>query len=204
MTRPPFPALKLPLLLLLAVLLLAIGGVWWSQGLTHQAETALQQQHSALNGSRQQLEHSRQQQTLITTHLAAYQALAARGFLGSEDRLAWIEAAQHANRDAGLYGLDYRLTPRTASPPTLAQGLPLGQTVMTLTMPLLLETDLSRFLAALKARAPGVVRVQGCRLSRLNDALSDTTRSPQLSAECNLLWFTVSEKAALKTGSPAP
>jgi hypothetical protein len=204
MTRPPFPALKLPLLLLLAIVLLAIGGIWWSQGLEQQAESALHSQRSALGDSRQQLDHSRQQQQLITTHLAAYQALAARGFVGAEDRLAWIEAAQQANRDAGLYGLDYRLTPRTASSPALAQGLPLGQTVMTLTMPLLLETDLSRFLAALKARAPGVYRVQACQLSRLNNTLSNTTRTPQLSAECDLLWFTVSEKTALKTGNPAP
>jgi hypothetical protein len=204
MTRPPFPALKLPLLLLLAILLLAIGGIWWSQALEQQAEASLQRQHSALTGSRQQLDQSRQQQRLIATHLAAYQALAARGFVGAEDRLAWIEAAQRANRDAGLYGLDYRLAPRTASPPALAHDLPLGQTVMTLTMPLLLETDLNRFLAALKVRAPGIYRVQGCRLSRLNNTLTTTTRKPQLSAECDLLWFTVSEKAAPKTGRPAP
>lgn len=204
MTRPPFQALKLPLLLLLAILLLAIGGIWWSQALEQQAEASLQRQHSALTGSRQQLDQSRQQQRLIATHLAAYQALAARGFVGAEDRLAWIEAAQRANRDAGLYGLDYRLAPRTASPPALAHDLPLGQTVMTLTMPLLLETDLNRFLAALKVRAPGIYRVQACRLSRLNNTLTTTTRTPQLSAECDLLWFTVSEKAAPNTGRPAP
>ena len=115
MTRPPLPALKLPLILILAALLLAISGVWWSQDRANQAKQALQRQHNALNLAHKQLDHSRQQQQLITTHLAAYQALAARGFIGAEDRLAWIEAAQHANRDAGLYGLDYRLTPRTAS-----------------------------------------------------------------------------------------
>ncbi|MDP2031762.1 MAG: hypothetical protein Q8K12_19185 [Thiobacillus sp.] len=204
MKRPPLPALKLPLLLLLTALLLAMGGAWWSQGLAHEAELALQQQHGTLDRSRQQLDHSRQQQQLITTHLAAYRALATRGFIGAEDRLAWIEAAQHANRDAGLYGLDYRLTPRTPSLPALAQDLPLGQTVMTLTLPLLLETDLTRFLTALKARAPGVVRVQGCRMSRLNGAFAAASHAPQLSAECELLWFTVSEKAAEKTGSTTP
>jgi hypothetical protein len=203
MTRPPLPALKLPLILILAALLLAISGVWWSQDRANQANQALQRQQNALNLAHKQLDHSRQQQQLITTHLAAYQALAARGFIGAEDRLAWIEAAQHANRDAGLYGLDYRLTPRTASPPTLAQGLPLGQTVMTLTLPLLLETDLTRFLTALKARAPGVFRVRGCRLTRVNDTFTNTS-APQLSAECELLWFTVSEKSATQAGSPAP
>ena len=103
----------------------------------------------------------------------AYRALAARGFVGPEARLAWIEAVQLANRDAGLYGLDYRMAPRVPDKPELAQGLPLGHTIMTLSFPVLVETDLPRFLAALKSRAPGLMRVRGCQLARLSDA---TTR----------------------------
>ena len=191
MTRPPFAALKLPLLLLLAALLLATGGLLWGQREAKEAETALQYQQTALNQARQQLDRSRQQQQLIATHLGDYRTLVARGFVGAEDRLAWIEAVQLANRDAGLYGLTYRLMPRTASPPTLAQGLPLGQTSMVLTLPLLVETDLTRFLDALKARAPGVYHVQGCRLSRLDNAAFTATDHPHLQVECDLLWFTV-------------
>ncbi len=126
MKRPPLPALKLSLLLVLMALLLAIVGTLWSRGLARDAALALQQQNTALNGARQQLDRSRQQQQLIATHLPAYQALAARGFIGAEDRLVWIEAVQQANRDAGLYGLDYRLTPRTPSLPALARGLAAG------------------------------------------------------------------------------
>ena len=191
MTPPPFAVLKLPLLLLLAALLLAAGGLLWGQREAKEAETAMQQQQTALNQARQQLDRGSQQQHLIATHLADYQALVARGFVGAEDRLAWIEAVQLANRDAGLYGLTYRLMPRTASLSALAQGLPLGQTRMTLTLPLLVETDLIRFLDALKARAPGVVRVQGCRLSRPDNAPFEAADRPHLQAECDLLWFTV-------------
>lgn len=194
MKHPPFAVLKLSLLLMLAALLLAVGGTLWSRSQTQDAAAALQQQRSELNSARQQLDRSRQQQQLIATHLAGYQALTARGFIGHEDRLAWIEAAQRANRDAGLYGLAYRLTPRSPSLPALAQGLPLGQTTMTLTLPLLVETDLTRFLNALKARAPGVYRVQGCRLSRLSEAPFEAVGPPQLQAECHLLWFTVTER----------
>lgn len=196
MNRPPFASLKLSLSLVLAAVLLASGAALWSRGQSLDAETRLQQQNSARNTAQQQLDHSQQQQHLIATHLTAYRALVARGFVGAEDRLAWIEAAQHANRDAGLYGLNYHLAPRAAALPALAQGLPLGQTTMTLTLPLLVETDLSRFLAALKAQAPGVYHVQGCRLSRLSDVTFDAATSlPQLQAECELLWFTVSDQA---------
>ena len=194
MRHPPFAVLKLSILLVLVSLALATVGAQWSRSQAQDAAMALQQQNSALNAARHQLERSRQQQQLFATHLADYQALVARGFVGTEDRLAWIEAAQHANRDAGLYGLDYRLAPRTAALPALAQGLSLGQTTMTLTMPLLVETDLARFLAALKARAPGLYRVQGCRLSRLGNTRFEAVNKPHLQAECELLWFTVAGK----------
>lgn len=195
MTHPPFAVLKLPLLLLLAALLLAAGGLLWSQREAKEAKTALQRQQAALNQARQRLDHSSQQQQLIATHLGDYQALVSRGFVGPEDRLAWIEAVQLANRDARLYGLNYRLMPRTASPSALAQDLPLGQTRMTLTFPLLVETDLTRFLGALKARAPGVVRIQGCRLSRPDHAPFEASSQPHLQAECDLLWFTVAAES---------
>lgn len=195
MNRPPFSVLKLSLLLLLTALLLAAASVLWSWGLAQDAALRLQQQRNALNGAQQQLDRSRQQQQLIATHLDAYQSLAARGFVGDEDRLAWIEAAQLANRDAGLYGLSYRLTPRTKSLPALAQGLQLGQTTMVLTLPLLVETDLMRFLSALRSRASGVYRVQGCRMSWLGSAPFQAVNQPSLQAECDLVWFTVAGKA---------
>lgn len=195
MSRPPFSVLKLSLLLVLTALLLVAASVLWSWGLAQDAALRLQQQRNALNGAQQQLDRSRQQQQLIATHLDAYQTLAARGFIGDEDRLAWIEAAQLANRDAGLYGLSYRLTPRTKSPPTLTQGLPLGQTTMVLTLPLLVETDLMRFLSALRSRASGVYRVQGCRMSWLGSAPFEAVNQPRLQAECDLLWYTVAGKA---------
>lgn len=195
MNRPPFSVLKLSLLLLLTALLLAAASVLWSWGLAQDAALRLQQQRNALNGAQQQLDRSRQQQQLIATHLDAYQSLAARGFVGDEDRLAWIEAAQLANRDAGLYGLSYRLTPRTKSLPALAQGLQLGQTTMVLTLPLLVETDLMRFLSALRSRASGVYRVQGCRMSWLGSAPFQAVNQPSLQTECDLVWFTVAGKA---------
>ncbi len=199
MNRPPLAALKFSLALVAAALLLAIAGAGWSHHQASVAQQVLQAARNAVSDARQQLARSRQQQQLVASHLAAYQELAARGFVGPEARLAWIEAVQLANRDAGLYGLDYRMAPRMPDRPELAQGLPLGHTVMSLTFPLLVETDLPRFLNALKTRAPGLIRVQGCRLSRLADAPFQALNQPQLQAECDLLWFTLAQ-----TGGPRP
>jgi type II secretory pathway pseudopilin PulG len=193
MTRPPFNVLKLSLILLLAALLLAGVGVTWSRAKAQEAKAALLQQQDALEAAQRQFDRSREQQQLIDTHLADYQALAKRGFVGAEDRLAWIEAVQLASSETGLAGPAYRLNPRAVSDPQLSQGLSLGQTTMILTLPLLVETDLPRFLAALDSRATGIYRVRGCRLSRLGDASFEAINQPRLQAECELLWFTVAQ-----------
>lgn len=193
MKMPPFPILKLSILLVLAALIAATAGTLWSWNQSQLATAALQEANSRLNDARKQLAHSHRQKQLIVTHIKDYQALQSRGFIGDENRLAWIEAVQHANRDAGLYGLDYRLTPRTASPPDLAQGLALGQTRMTLIFPILIETDLPRFLSVLRQRAPGVYTVQGCRLTMPAGGTFKAVNQPRLQAECELLWFTLAQ-----------
>ena len=191
MTRPPIAVLKTSILLLLAASVLSAAGIFWSSQQDADARADLQGQQAALGAA-----HARQQQgqteaRLIAQHLDAYHALTARGFIGEENRLAWIEAVHLANQDARLYGLTYTLSPRTAAPAALAGGLPLKQTRMVLKMPLLVETDLPRFLDALRVRAPGLFRVSSCRLARLSDAPPQPVNRPELDAECELLWFTV-------------
>lgn len=191
MTHPPFTALKTPLALLLAALVFAVAGIIWSTRLAADAQRELHAQQVALKSAQAQLQRGKTEQQLISGHLPAYQAWAARGFVGAENRLAWLEAAQTANRSSGLYGLDYALAPRTPAPTALAGGLPLGMTAMTLKLPLLVETDLPRFLDALHARSNGLFRVHHCQLTRLGDAPPQAVDRPELDAECELHWFTV-------------
>lgn len=191
MTRPPLASLKTSMLLLLAAALLSAAGIYWSHQQDAEARAALQQQQAALNAAHTRLQQGQTEARLIAQHLDDYRALIARGFVGEENRLAWIEAVHLANRDARLYGLTYSLSPRTAAPADLASGLPLKQTRMTIKMALLVETDLPRFIAALRARAPGLFRVERCQLSRVTDAPPQPVNRPELDVECELLWFTV-------------
>jgi hypothetical protein len=191
MMWPPLASLKGSILLLLVAMLFSAAGIFWSSKQDSEARTAMQQQQTALNAARARQQQGQTEARLIAQHLDAYQALIARGFVGEENRLAWIEAVQLANRDARLYGLSYTLSPRAAAPAALASGLLLNQTRMVVKMPLLVETDLPSFVDALYARAPGVFRVDRCRLSRLSDAPPQPINQPEIDAECELLWFTV-------------
>jgi len=191
MIRPPLATLKTSLLLLLAAVALSAAGIFWSHKQDTEARAAVQLQQAALNAAHANQQQGQTEARLIAQHLDAYQALIARGFVGEENRLAWIEAVQLANQDARLYGLTYTLSPRAAAPATLSSGLPLKQTRMVVKMPLLVETDLPRFIDALRARAPGLFRVSSCSLARLTDAPPQPVNRPELDAECELLWFTV-------------
>ncbi len=191
MLRPPWHAIKIPLLLLLAALLLAGAGIMWSSNTQLEANENLQQQTRARQAAQQKLQRSNVEKTLIQQNLGGYQNLVARGFIGEENRLAWLEAVQQSNRDAALYGLNYTLAPRTAAPAALAKGLPLGQTVMTLRMPMLVETDLPRFLEALQQRTRSVFRVRACQITRASEAAPEALNRPELETECELLWFTL-------------
>lgn len=191
MTRPPIASLKTSILLLLAAGLLSAAGIFWSHKQDTEARADLQLQQTALNTARARQQQGQTEARLIAQHLDAYRALIARGFVGEENRLAWIEAVHLANQDARLYGLTYTLSPRSAAPAPLAGGLPLKQTRMVVKMPLLVETDLPRFIDALRARAPGLFRVSSCRLARITDAPPQPVNRPELDAECEFLWFTV-------------
>ncbi len=195
MSRPPIAALKWPLALVAAAALLAAIGISWSLDATRAATAARTHAEQARAAAESRLRHSRQQQELIAAHLADYEALAARGFVGAENRLAWIEAAQLAGRESGLSALEYRLDPRADAPAALAQGLPLKQSRMTLTLPLLVETDLARFLAALERHAAGIHRVHGCTLARTGDAPFEAVNQARLKGECEILWFTVTAES---------
>ncbi len=196
MRRPHWHAIQMPLALLLAMGLIAGAGVMWSSARLREAGDGLQRQRQALDTASQRSQRSNREQDLIRNNLGAYRSLVARGFAGAENRLAWLEAVQQANREARLYGLDYSMEPRQAAPAPLAAGLPLGQTVMKLKMPLLVEDDLPRFLEVLRQRAPGLFRVRSCRIARTASAAFEPVNQPRLEAECELLWFTVAIQEA--------
>lgn len=191
MNRPPIESIRTSIVLLLVAVSMAAAGIVWSHQQQSGARAELQRQQTALNAAHARQQQGRTEARLIEQHLDAYRALIARGFVGEENRLAWIEAVQLANQDARLYGLTYILSPRETAPPALANGLPLKQTRMRVNMPLLVETDLPRFLDALQARRSGIFRVSQCSLSRVTDAPPQPVNRPELDAECELLWFTV-------------
>ena len=190
MNAIPWAALKTSAVILLVVMLITGTGVWWSANMLKQAKAARIQQQQANAAAKQKLQRSNTEKQLIEQYRDAYRALVARGFVGPENRLAWLEAVQQANRDARLYGLDYSLEPRSlVQQPGVS--VPLGQTVMRIRMPMLVEDDLANFLSALQQRSTSIFRVRSCQIARSNDNAPQPINKPELETECELLWFTI-------------
>ncbi len=135
-----------------------------------------------------------EEEQLIKQYLPRFIALHNEGVLGGERRLRWIEVLNDAGQRLKLPGLSYEIASQQQDQP----GYPLimGQyrlfsSVMTLTMTLLHEGDLFRLFELLESTAPGLFTVSTCELNRHAGALSEDADKGTISANCELIWYSI-------------
>jgi len=183
--------LRWPLTLLCAALLLAlaVGLSCW-----HLVQKANGEANNAvLESLRMQADARRLQseEQDIRIKIDAYQGIVARGIVGTERRLDWVELVRDIQQEHQLLGLDYEILPQVVIPQANT-GYALMNSTMRVQIPLLHEGDLLRFVSALQARAPAFVRVRSCRIIRsTTQAASETSLPAQLQADCQLDWITL-------------
>lgn len=194
--------LRWPLTLLGAALLLAlaVGLSCWHlvQKTNNEANNAV------LESLRMQTDARRLQseEPEIRIKIGAYQGIAARGIVGPERRLDWVELIRDIQQEQQLLGLDYEILPQVVLPQTNT-GYALMNSTMRVQIPLLHEGDLLRFVSALQSRAPAFVRVRSCRIIRsATQAASESHLlnqiQAQLQADCQLDWITLQSDAERK------
>ena len=191
-------ALRLPLAVLgLSLVFSALAAVWSLQrlNLAQRRNDAAQAQ---LGRSRDLLERQVSALKLARDYLPIWKAWQARGLMGGYGRLDWLQAAQNADKAAGLYGFAYQVEPPRPAPDGLANGLGLTLTVMKLKLPLLVESDLEHFIGALEAQPVGLVRLRGCSLTRTGLLPPPPLNRPGLMADCELVWYTINLKTPVQ------
>jgi hypothetical protein len=176
--------LRWPLLTALA-LTLAGGYLVWLAEAHHQARRAeLARTQETYRRGHDRLRQAEADEAEIRRTIGRFRALEARGAVGPEQRLEWIERLRLARERLGLPALDYELRPRRPlEPGGGAGGYRLTASPMRLTAALLHEEDLLRLLAELRAEPSAILRPLGCRLARGPEA--------GLAADCELEWVTV-------------
>lgn len=134
----------------------------------------------------------------MRSKIAEYQAIAARGIIGAERRLDWVELMRTIQNERKLLGLEYEIQPQ--APMTKAGGGGSGHVFMNSAMgveiPLLHEHDLLHFLGDLQQQAPAFTRLRACQIKRNQGSANTAGLPPQLLAACQIDWITLSGKPA--------
>jgi hypothetical protein len=194
-------ALKQPLLILVAVIAVGAGLLYWTNlTLTH-AQRDLAQQEAQLREARGQLQKAGDEKAIVERYLESYSYLQKVGFIGEEQRINWLDGLRLTNQQAQLFGIDYQISAQQPYPyaAELDPGqLKLYQSVMKINLRLLHEGDLLRFLNTLARQGAGVFSIDQCNMDRI--ATPETTRyQPNLSATCTLSWITVRPEGEKKS-----
>lgn len=198
-------ALRRPLLALAAAALVGGAGAFHtSQGLHHARDRLAKQQRDLLE-ARQRFQKAGEEKAVILRYRPDYLRLRQQGFIGEEQRINWLDALRAANLRLKLFGVDYQIEAQQPypAPPMDTGAYHLHQSVMKISLALLHEEDLMRFIGDLSAQQAGIFALRECTLQRRTAAKAESAGfQPHLQAECSLAWLTISDaEAAVK--SPA-
>jgi len=187
-------AMKLPFLVLAVAITVSFLLVRFSSDRREQTEMQHRTLSTALKDARIRFQRSGEERETILHYLPAYQQLENQGFVGTEQRINWLESLRIANTHAGLFGITYQLDARKPFL-LIGQSNPMSQNLhnsqMKLSFGLVHEGDLMRFFQALAAQQTGIFLLTGCALDRVARSESPAPRQANLTAQCDLSWLTV-------------
>lgn len=166
------PALARPLLALVAASLAAAALLAWATAGQQRRDAAYQRVRAEHQAARVRLEEARRNLDLYRRHLDDFRRLEARGFIGPEARLRWVELLQGFAAERRLPRLEYDIGPQApAAPPGLdmPEGLALNVSELRVRAGLVHEGDAFALWRLLREQAPGLASVARCRLERVGD-----------------------------------
>ncbi len=187
-------ALRMPLVVLVAVLLVSGALVFYSKLLVDASNQLLNQQQNQLREARIRYQKSGDERELINHYLDDYLRLQKQGFIGTEQRINWLDGLRVANQQAELFGVEYQIGaqhPYTFTAEYNPDNLALQQSQMKLNFRLLHEDDLMRFFNILSTKNVGLFHLDQCKLERADSNATAIRFQPNLRAECNLTWITL-------------
>lgn len=168
---------------------LVAGQLFLEQG--KRAESAATAQR---NDVRARLARMAEEETEIRAGDTLFQSLAAKGMIGEESRVSWIEHIARIRSQRRLYEIRWEISPRRpleTIPGATTDGFRFMASRLSLTMPLLHEADLLRFLDDLSASLPAYVRTRHCTLTRR--PAGTPVGAPRLDAQCELDIITLAK-----------
>jgi len=163
-------------------------------------------QHKVALAERQaiqnKLSRATEEEREIREKLVDYRKLLARGVIGDERRLDWVETIGQIKNDHKLSEIKYQIEPqRTLELPgiTPTSEVEFRVSALKVDMQLLHEGDLFVFLDGLRSKLRAHVLVRSCSIQRLDRSGQDRGIAPRLRADCVIDLVTIRDKQ-LKSG----
>ncbi len=164
---------------------------------------ALQEAVTARKDIQAKLGRARAEQQELTEKLNRFQNMRARGFIGPEKRLDWIEAIGRIKAARRIFKLDYEFSPQRRVDASILPGGSTAGTYeimssqMRMQIHVIHEGELLEVLSDLRdemrRKVEALVLVRSCAIDRLAFNAADRGSKAQLKAECILEWITLKE-----------
>lgn len=190
---------KIQASLLAAVLMSAVGAaaVFMALERTKVAQVAKAAASKERNEFDGKLKQVRNEESEIKAKSALFSNLQARGVIGEEQRLDWVELLKDIRDKRRLLDLQYEISPQRALDANPNGGFNFYASPMKLQLKLLHEEDLTRLIDDLRSQAKALIQVRSCNVSRLPRNSGERGNDPaQLQADCQIDWVTVREAAS--------
>jgi hypothetical protein len=136
----------------------------------------------------------------IKSSLQQYQALAARGIVGEEKRLDWVDTVTAIKSERRLFSIRYSIEPQQELDyPGFSRGSGVKFVVsrVKMAMQLLHEEDLLNFIDDLARRGKSYLSVTSCDVRRESRGNGGNVLAPRLQADCEFDLITI------RLGKPA-
>lgn len=179
------------LALFFATVLIGAAMLYYSRSLWTDAQKVHKQETAKRGEVLGKLANAQNEEKELLEKFARYQDIVARGYIGSERRLDWVEQIRKIKTTRKLLDVLYELEPQQVLDGTNTSGFDFMVSNMRLQMQLLHEEDLLVFLADLREGMRAYTRVKSCNVMRQTRPGS----SVQLSADCSIDWVTLRERS---------
>ena len=196
LSRRDLKHLRLPVAACVVVIAAGVASYFVAEGKLRDAKQTAAAAAAQRAEVQTKLASASEEEREIKANLQQYQALAARGMVGAEQRLDWIDAVTAIKNERRLFNIKYSIEPQEELD---YPGLKLEGNVKFLVsrvkMELLLlhEEDLLNFIDDLGRRGKPYLSVRSCDMQRESRS-GGTTLAPRLSANCVFDLITISHK----------
>ena len=181
------------LAILLLLSLLGGAAVYTSIGMYTTAQKADKQATDKRTEIHSKLANAQNEEQELREKFARYQNIEARGYIGGERRLDWVEQIRKIKTNRKLLDIQYELEPQKVLESN-SSGYDFMASTMKLQMQLLHEEDLLNFLTDIRDNIRAFTSVKSSNVVRRTIQGSPA----QLTANCSIDWITLREKSLVQ------